>query len=246
MSIILSFINQKGGTGKTTLSVNTSYYISTQKKRVLLIDLDPQGHAAKCLGVYETGKYNSGDLFNTHSLSPFECRKNLWILPSDSKISKKAIYAKKDALRTNIKQLTERLSIDIVVIDSPPSMDHITESILVSSDYVAIPVSINYLALEGCAGLLNTIDELKEKHGLDRPDVAIIIPTFYRNTKLAKEILSTLRKHFKSLVAKTVVGLNVKIDEAQSFGKSVLEYAPSSRGALYMKRISNELIKKIL
>ena len=245
MTPIISFINQKGGTGKTTLTVNVSYYLAQKDKKILLVDLDPQGHAAKCLGVYEYFKNSSIDLFLSKSSTPVECRENLWVLPSNKDIMENAFVFEGATLRKNLVGLSKKYGLDYIMIDSPPSMDNLTKSILFASDYVVVPVSVNYLALEGCAGLLKSIESTKTEHKINRPEIAAIVPTFYRNTKLAKDILATLRKHFEYLVTQTVIGFNVKIDEAQSFGKSVLEYAPGSKGALLIKNVAKEILNRI-
>ena len=246
MMKVLSFINQKGGTGKTTLAVHSAYHFSRKGRSVILVDLDPQGHAAKCLGVFEKNQSSSSSLiFSGKTPEPVQRSSNLWVLPSDPDIARKSLRTGAESLREGLIKLSEYLRADTIILDSPPSMDHLTRGILYASDYVVVPVAVNYLSLEGCAGLLKTIEDLKKQTRTARPEVILMVPTFYRNTKLAKEILNTLKHHFGDLVSETALGFSVKIDEAQSFGKTVMEYAPSSRGARMLKDISDQILQRL-
>lgn len=133
---------------------------------------------------------------------------------------------------------------DFVLFDAPPSFGPLTLNVLRASDEIVIPCPLTFLALDGCAELLGTLSMLSERYGDPAPPITMVIPTFYRRTKLANECLDRLRKRFPSELARTVVGYHVKIDEAQSRGLSIFEYAPRDRGAQAMAALAEELLER--
>jgi chromosome partitioning protein len=130
---------------------------------------------------------------------------------------------------------------DFVLFDAPPSFGPLTLNLLRASEEVVVPVPLTYLALDGCAELMRTLRTVREGYGNRDLRVTMVIPTFYRRTRLAGEILEQLKRRFPKEIAQTVLGYHVKIDEAQSRGLSVLEYAPRDRGARAMAALAEEL-----
>lgn len=130
---------------------------------------------------------------------------------------------------------------DFVLFDAPPSFGPLTLNVLRACDEVAVPVPLTYLALDGCAELVRTIRTVQTRYGNPDLRISMVIPTFYRRTRLANEILDQLKLRFPKEIANTVVGFHVKIDEAQSRGQSIFEYAASDRGAAAMAALAEEL-----
>ncbi|MGQ0505380.1 MAG: ParA family protein [Myxococcaceae bacterium] len=250
----IAVINEKGGTGKTTLAVNVAAYFALKKKlKVLLVDLDTQGHAGKALGL--DVRSLKPNVF--HWLSQKDVRleqvahetaiKNLHVVPSYKDMGDFPVAVSADPRRAH--RLAERLTAaesagyDVVLFDSPPSMGLTTYNILVAATEVVIPVALTYLALDGCAEVVETVRRIGEEYHRPSLHVSLVVPTLYRKTALADEILSKLRSYFPQVLARTALGYNVKIDEAQSHGKTIWEYAPWSRGATMIQSIAEEIYR---
>lgn len=144
-------------------------------------------------------------------------------------------------LARNLDSSPELPAYDFVLFDAPPSFGPLTLSVLLACEEVVVPVPLTYLAIDGFAELLQTISMVHERYGHTKLRVSLVIPTFYRRTRLAHEILDKLTSRFPKEIAQTVVGFHVKIDEAQSHGLSIFEYAPSDRGAKAMAALAEEL-----
>lgn len=246
----IAFINEKGGTCKTTLAVNTAAWLASQKKqRVLVVDLDTQGHAGKSLGL------------DVRSLSPnvFEALtdpktsldavihptavENLSVLPAYKNMSEFAVTVAAHPRRAHL--LADRVAelegrFDVVVFDSPPSLGLTTLNVLVASDEVVVPVALTYFALDGCAEVVETVKKTAAEWGRTSLRVSRVVPTLYRKTALADAILEKLQSYFPETVS-SPLGFNVKIDEAQSHGQTIFEYAPRSRGAEMLATIAQEI-----
>lgn len=248
----IAFINEKGGTGKTTLAVNVAAYLAAQKRlRVLLVDLDTQGHAGKALGLdVRSLSRNVFHLLSDASLTLGEVIQpsaiaGLEVLPSYKQMSEFPIVAaaqtRRELLLADRMQQAEALGFDVVVYDAPPSMGLTTLNILAAATEVVVPVALSYLSLDGCAEVVDTVRQAAERH--QRPDLRVtrVVPTLYRKTALADAILEKLHEHFPNEVAPTPLAMNVKIDEAQSHGQTIFEYAPKSRGAELLAQIAEDL-----
>ncbi len=144
-------------------------------------------------------------------------------------------------LARNLEQAPELASYDFVLFDAPPSFGPLTLSVLLASEEIAVPVPLTYLALDGFSELMRTVAMVRERYRHDKLRLSMVIPTFYRRTRLAHEILEKLTRRFPKEIAQTVVGFHVKIDEAQSHGLSIFEYAPRDKGAKAMAALAEEL-----
>jgi chromosome partitioning protein len=248
----IAFINEKGGTCKTTLAVNVAAYFALKKGlRVLLVDMDTQGHAGKSLGL--DVRSLTPNVFHLLSdptvkfadvVQPTAVEK-LFVLPAYKEMSEFPVVVAPDPRRAF--RLADRLAApeaqdyDVVIFDAPPSMGLTTFNILVAATEVVIPVALTYLSLDGCAEVVETVRRVAEEHS--RPDlyVSLVVPTLYRKTSLADEILAKLQSYFPDRCAKSSLGMNVKIDEAQSHGQTIWEYAPWSRGAQMLQEVADEV-----
>ena len=246
----IAFVNEKGGSCKTTLSVNTAAYLAMKRKRkVLLADLDPQGQVGKSLG------FKVGDLKTTVSellLDPSHPAEEA-ILPTripglDVMLSNKrltdfpVLVAGEQDRAVRLRRVIDRIKgYDYIVFDSPPSLGLITVNIMLAANEIVIPVSLTYLALDGCAEIMETVESVKSQFKKRNLGITLVVPTLYRSTRLANAILERLHKYFGNKVSKNVIGFNVKIDEAQSVGQTIWEYAPSSPGARMLEGLAKEL-----
>lgn len=247
----IAFINEKGGTCKTTLAVNVAAFFARKKgMKVLLVDLDTQGHAGKSLGVdVRSIRPNVFHLLTDQQVRLADCIQhtgveNLHVVPSYKEMSEFPVTVgqREDRAHLLARRIAhEATGYDAVLFDAPPSMGLTTFNILVSATEVVIPVGLTYLALDGCAEMVQTVEDVASRY--DRKDlrISLVVPTLYRKTALADEILSKLGEYFPDALAKSPLGFNVKIDEAQSHGQTIWDYAPWSRGAQMLEAIAEEV-----
>lgn len=258
----VAFINEKGGSAKTTLVANLGAYLALRRgRRVLAIDMDPQGQLAKVFGVDHRAPTRTAiDLLLDTVLGEREPRRAATVLPIvktrieglDLVVANKGLglfpaWQDRDdpdptaRLAAALDTAHETARYDFVLFDAPPSFGPLTLNVLRAADEVVVPVPLTYLALDGCAELMRTITTVRERYAHPRLRVTMVVPTFYRRTKLAHDILEQLKKRFPKEIAHGVIGYHVRIDEAQSKGLSVFEYAPSDRGARALAELAEEL-----
>jgi chromosome partitioning protein len=251
----VAFINEKGGSCKTTLCVNVGAWLATGRSlRVLIADLDTQGHAGKSLGVDVRGLTPTIHEWLL-GLAPFDAVVRPTPVPGlDLLPANKALAGLPVALAPapdRAVRLKARLAevpagrYDVVLIDSPPSRSLVTENVLTAADAVVVPVALTYLALDGCAEILESLDDLRAARGT-APELGLVVPALYRKTQLADEILQKLGERFPRELSGTVLGWSVKVDEAQSHGRTVFEHAPRSPGAVALAEIADEVLVRVL
>jgi chromosome partitioning protein len=266
----IAFINEKGGSGKTTLVANLAAYLAAQRgRRTLAIDMDPQGQLGKVLGLEVRSSRRSSIELLVDSLlgedaaqrdDPAAARAGLPTISSrvpglDVIVANKALalfpgWVGGDSedptgqLRRRLDAAPELPGYDFVLIDAPPSFGPLTLNILSACHEVVIPVPLTFLALDGCAELMRTIEMVRARYGNPGLRLTMVVPTFYRRTRLAGEILEKLKQRFPKEIAHTVVGYHVKIDEAQSRGLTIFEYARRDRGAQAMAALAEELLSR--
>jgi len=251
----VAFINEKGGSCKTTLCVHTAAWLATERaRRVLLVDMDTQGHAGKSLGVDVRGLHPTVHEWLLGEV-PFEAAVRPTAVPGlDLLPANKALAGLPVALASapdRADRLADRLSAlpagryDVVLLDAPPSRSLITENVLRAADAGVVPVALTYLALDGCAEMVESLRELEAVRG-HAPALALVVPALYRKTQLADEILAKLGARFPAQLARTVLGWAVKVDEAQSHGRTVFEHAPRSPGAVALARLAEEILERAL
>ena len=246
----IAFINEKGGTGKTTLAVNVAAWLAKARNaRVLLADLDTQGHAGKSLGVDVRGlRPNIADLLFDDRVQVNDVLvrtgvPNLDLLPANKDLSEfpERIAGRPDREKRLEQKLADLAGYDYLLFDAPPSMGIVTVNVMLAAEEIVIPVALTYFALDGCAEILETVGRIRDQYGGSRPEVSLVVPTLYRRTSLADAILAKLRERFPADLSSTVLGFNVQIDEAQSHGRTIWEYAPASRGAQMIEAIAREI-----
>lgn len=263
----IAFINEKGGSAKTTLVASIASYLALQRgRRVLAIDMDPQGQLGKVLGVDVRAQRRSaidlvldtllGDAGLDRDLAAGEpselpairtripgldvivANKSLGLFPHWESGDERDPTSR---LAATLDKAPEVAGYDFVLFDAPPSFGALTLSVLRAAREIVVPVPLTYLALDGCAELMRTVETVRARYENPELRVTMVVPTFYRRTRLAHEILDRLKARFPKEIAHTVCGYHVRIDEAQSRGLSIFEYAPKDRGARIMAELAEEL-----
>lgn len=244
---IIAIINQKGGTGKTTTAINLGTALARLKKKVLLIDLDPQANLSYSFGIDTSNGSMAEVLQGKKTLQTILVeREELKIAPSslslaDVEVSLVNKIGRENVLKDHLKGLKDY---DYVFIDSPPSLSVLTINALNTATDVLIPAQMEVLSLQGLTQLLDTIKEVKRVLN-KRLRIDGVIPSMYDGRRrLSGEVLETINKNIKEKVFKTHIRECVKIAEAPSFAKSVLSYAPRSNGAIDYMSLAKEFIKE--
>ena len=254
MGKIVAFLNQKGGVGKTTTCVNMAGYLATMGKKVLLLDIDPQGNASSNLGIEKESKpktiYNVIVDDNTieEVILPTKLN-NLDIVPSDvdlagAEIELVQMNNREKVVRNILKKIKDKY--DYICIDCPPSLGLITVNALTACDSVLIPIQCEYFALEGLSQLMYTI-KLVKKHLNENIDVEGVVLTMKDNrSNLGHSVAQDITKYFGKKVYKTIIPRNVRLAEAPSFGEPIVLYDPKCTGAIAYKELTEEFLKNNL
>jgi chromosome partitioning protein len=243
----IAFVNEKGGTGKTTLAVHVAAWIARARKlRVLLLDMDTQGHAGKTLGLdVREIQPNVFDFLTDRSVDLARVRHatevpGLAVVPAYKQMA--GLAAALGSGPSAAERLAERLDEfgseqDVVVLDGPPSLGLSVTAMLMAATEVVVPVALTYLALDGCAEVARSVERVAAEHHRPGLRVTAVVPMMHRRTALAEAVRERLEAYFPGRVTPPL-GVNVAIDEAQSHGKTVWDYAPRSKGAEMMSAVA--------
>lgn len=250
MAHIISVVNQKGGVGKTTTSVNLGAYLAHLGKFVLIVDLDPQANASSAFGInyreLSGGTYEG--MIGTQRVKDLirqTDHQGLKILPASESLAGAAVELVNEMAREHkLHQalLEVRNDFDYILIDNPPSLGLLTVNGLVAADSVLIPVQAEYFALEGLGQLLNTVDLVKQSLKPELKVMGAVITMFDPRTKLSQEVFAELYRYFPDTIYRSVIPRSVKLAEAPSFGKSILGYDPDSKAAKAYERLAREFL----
>ena len=258
MGKIISLVNQKGGVGKTTTSINLSSSLGHFDKKVLLIDLDPQSNSTTGLGI-ERAKIKKSiynvmmdecNIEDTIIKTPF---KNLSVIPAlidlagvDIELIQISIQDKNFIITQQLKKQLERVKdrYDYILIDCPPNLGILTTNALAASDSVLIPIQCEYYSLEGVNQLLSTILKIQKRINQHLEIEGVLLTMLDGRTLLGLEVVENVRKYFNEKVFSTIIPRLVKLVEAPSHGKPIIEYDPKSKGALAYLNLAKEVIER--
>lgn len=250
MRQVIAVLNQKGGVGKTTSTINLAAYFAKAGKSVLVVDFDPQGNATSGLGIdkhaLDATMYDV--LFGRVEATQAVRETNvdgLYILPANPNLASAEVELVSQMQRELIlKNVLASLSYDIILIDCPPSLGLLTVNALAAANHLLIPVQAEYYALEGLSQLLSVVQRVRAglNPGLDL--LGVVVTMYDSRTSLSEQVYAELNKHFGDKLFKTVVPRNVRLAEAPSHGKSILEHDKWSKGARAYKALSKELLER--
>lgn len=249
----IAIINQKGGVGKTTTAISVARGLTLHGRRVLLLDLDPQGNATTALGVEKyTTNHSSYDFLmdpegdSQWSSTGFE---GLDIYPANISL----VRAELDLLK-----LEERRDValrdafakrsfphDAIIIDAPPSLGILTLNILIASDYVLVPVQTEFLALEGLSMLLDTLGEIRNNHDIDLELLGCVLTMVDLRTNLCQQVIKDMRMHLGDKVLQTLIPRTIRLSECPSHGKTIFEYERWGSGARAYESLTKEVWERL-
>ncbi|MFT5895068.1 MAG: chromosome partitioning protein [bacterium] len=252
MSRVIAIANQKGGVGKTTTTVNLSAALANMQKRVLLIDLDPQGNATMGCGVdkYDVEKSVFDVLVDGMSVaeaSQTSAENQCDVLPSNADLTAAEVELMsmdRREQRLKLALVASRPNYDYILIDCPPSLNILTLNAFVAADSVLIPVQCEYYALEGLSALLETIEGVRETVNSNLEIEGLLRTMYDGRNRLGVEVSAQLLQHFGDQVFRTVVPRNVRLAEAPSHGISIMQYDKTSRGALAYLALAGEILRQ--
>ena len=251
-SKVIAVINQKGGVGKSTSVVNLSACLGENKKKVLVVDFDPQGNTTSGYGIdKEELEHDVYDVI-LHDY-PIEetiretCVQNVFIVPATIQLATAEIELVSAMARESV--LKEALSgikddFDYVFIDCPPSLGLLTINALVAADSLLIPIQCEYYALEGVAKLLESMQMVKRRMNPDLEIFGVVMTMFDSRTTLSKQVVDEVQSYFGKKMFKTIIPRNVKLSEAPSHGLPVIKYARVSKGALAYGKLAREVVAR--
>src|SRR5262252_503138 len=251
---IIAIANQKGGVGKTTTAVNLGAALAELGHRVLLVDLDPQANATSSFGlqaVEQTSLYEPllGEASIIERILPTE-RESLFIVPADLDLAGAEVEIAR--MPNHLTRLAETLrplhadeTFDFVFIDCPPSLGILMSNALAAADELLTPIQCEYFALEGLVKIVRLIEQVLDSGANERLELGGIVMTMFdARTNLSQQVVADVRKHFGERVYETVIPRSVRLSEAPSFGKSILEYASSGPAAQAYRALAREFMKR--
>jgi chromosome partitioning protein len=252
MAYILTLANQKGGVGKTTTAVNLAAFLGKKKKKVLVIDLDPQGNATSGLGIdkseLETTIYDvlvnedpiADSIWESSADNVSICPTNINLAGAEIELVN--VMSREQVLKNALMPVKD--DYDYIIIDCPPSLSILTINALTASDGVIIPIQGEYYALEGLTQLVDTINIVKKKLNKNLSILGVVLTMFDRRTQLTRQVEEEVSNYFGDKVFNTQIPRNVRLAEAPSHGVAILDYDKSSKGAKAYESLAAEVIKR--
>jgi chromosome partitioning protein len=248
---VIAVLNQKGGVGKTTTTINLAAYLARSGHSVLICDLDPQGNTTSGLGV-DKHKLDStlyDVLFDradaAKSIKDISGQ-GIYLLPANAELAGAEVELVQTANREHmLKNVLEKLDYNFILIDCPPSLGLLTINALTAAQEVLIPVQAEYYALEGLSQLLSVITQVRQGLNPNLNILGVVVTLYDKRTSLSEQVKAELEKHFGSKMFETVIPRNVRLAEAPSFGRTIVDHDKWSKGARAYKSLARELEKRV-
>ncbi len=250
MAKVIAVANQKGGVGKTTTSINLSSCIAYRNKKVLLIDLDPQGNATTGLGIDKKNRELSiyDVIVNEKTIKDVVVKtmqETLFLCPSSislagAEIELVSLLSRENRLKFALSEIQEEY--DYIFIDCPPSLGLLTLNALTAADTVLVPIQCEYFALEGLSQLMDTVRLVQKHLNRELQVEGVVLTMFDARTNLSIEVAEEVRKHFTNKVYQTLIPRNVRLSEAPSYGLPIILYDKDSKGSEAYLKLADELI----
>lgn len=251
---IIAVANQKGGVGKTTSSVNLGSALAELGQRILLVDLDPQGNATSAFGMQELeGESLYEPLLGEGSIVEKVCPTrldNLFLVPADLDLAGAEVEIARmndhlTRLSKTLQVLRDDQTFDFIFLDCPPSLGILMSNALAAADEILVPIQCEFFALEGLVKIVRVIEQVRDSGANDRVEIGGIVMTMFDGrTNLSSQVVSEVREHFGPRVYETVIPRTVRLSEAPSHGKNILEYDSSGTGARAYRSLAKEFMKR--
>ncbi len=246
MRKIIAVLNQKGGVGKTTSTINIAAYLSKMGRSVLVVDLDPQANATSGLGQSKNAEVTTYDILVNGALISTAIidldHSDVSLVPANAELAGAEVeLVSGNGRELRLKNALVHVSHDYVLIDCPPSLGLLSINALTAADSVLIPVQAEYYALEGLTQLLSTVQRVREGLNPSLELLGVVVTMYDSRTSLSDSVYKELQKHFGQKLFKTVIPRNVRLAEAPSHGKTILDHDKWSRGARAYKALAKEI-----